>query len=115
MFFTDDRGEGSPVFQCLVETENQSVFSSALRILKDIAPEACKSVKTLLSDTSHTFVNSWKEVINENIVWNVCHWHLERSWSKHIKTPDMLQDIKQLRLFTKETEFFVELAKIRAK
>eukprot|EP00094_Tigriopus_californicus_P011611 TCALIF_11216-PA protein Name:"Protein of unknown function" AED:0.45 eAED:0.45 QI:0/0/0/0.33/1/0.66/3/0/236 len=49
----DDRGEGTPVYQCLVETENQAVFSSALRILNDIAPEACASVKTLLSDTSH--------------------------------------------------------------
>ncbi|XP_059098651.1 uncharacterized protein LOC131892814 isoform X2 [Tigriopus californicus] len=111
----DDRGEGTPVYQCLVETENQAVFSSALRILNDIAPEACASVKTLLSDTSHVFVNSWREVVNPHIVWNVCHWHLEKSWTKNIKTPEMLQDIKRLRLLTKEQDFFLELTSIHEK
>ncbi|TRY79252.1 hypothetical protein TCAL_05814 [Tigriopus californicus] len=98
----DCRGEGSPVFQALVENENQVFFSVTLKIVQHIAPTACMNVKTLLSDTSRTFVNSWREVINPNVLWSVCHWHLEKNWTKRIKNPEMLQDIKGLRHLAEE-------------
>ncbi|XP_059098236.1 uncharacterized protein LOC131892399 [Tigriopus californicus] len=111
----DRRGEGSPVFQALVENENQIVFSVALRVLNSIAPDACENVKTVLSDTSHTFINSWKEIINPNVLWSVCHWHLEKNWAKKIKNSDMLKDIKSLRLMAELGPFTQRLLNIQSK
>lgn len=111
----DSRGEGSPIFQCLVETENQLIFSAALRILKSLVPEACQKTKVLLSDLSHTFINAWKEVINPNIMWSPCLWHLEKSWTRHIQNSEMLQEIKYLRQFAREEDFLREASRIKAK
>ncbi|TRY75488.1 hypothetical protein TCAL_14550 [Tigriopus californicus] len=41
----DARGEGTPVFQCLMETENKAVFSVALKTLQSVAPNACTNVR----------------------------------------------------------------------
>lgn len=116
----DNRGEGTPVFQCLVENENKAIFSVALKVLKDLVPEACSRVKCLLSDTSHTFINAWEDVVGPVIdhgpvQWSVCHWHLEKNWTKHIKEPEMLQEIKGLRLIVKEDEFYERFESIKEK
>lgn len=111
----DSRSEGSPAFQCLVENENKSVFSDALRVLNALAPDACSNVKVLLSDSSHTFINSWRAVANSNVTWSACHWHLERSWAKHIKNPQMYQDIKNLRYITRSQDFSMEWTRIKTK
>lgn len=111
----DSRGEGSPIFQCLVESENQKIFSSALRILKSLAPEACSQTRVLLTDLSHTFINSWREVINPDVTWSPCHWHLERSWARHIQNSRILSEIKNLRRIANREDFLNEASKIKMK
>lgn len=111
----DSRGEGTPVFQCLMESESKALFSCALKVLQSVSPEACSNVKCILSDTSRTFINAWRETINPNVVWSVCHWHLEKNWAKHIKNTEMYQEIKNLRYITSEEEFMIKLESIREK
>lgn len=93
----------------------QVFFSAALKVLKAIAPHACANVKVVLSDTSHTFIDSWKEVIDQNVIWSVCHWHLERSWAKKIKNTEMFQDIKSLRQIAELAPFSQKLMEIQSK
>ncbi len=78
LVFIDARGEGAPAFQCLVESENEVGISAALRVLKKIAPEACRATRVLLTDISHVFVNSWKSVINSNVKISISGWHLQK-------------------------------------
>ncbi|XP_059097457.1 uncharacterized protein LOC131891806 [Tigriopus californicus] len=109
------RGEGIPVFQCLVQSENQAVFSVALQVLKSKVPHACAQVKILLSDTSHSFINAWRDAINSNVLWSVCHWHLEKSWTRKFTHNDMLNDIKGLRQIGGQDQFTTELLRIQTK
>lgn len=109
----DSRGEGTPVFQCLMESENKALFSVALSVFQSLAPDVCSEVRCILSDTSCTFINAWRETINVDVIWSVCHWHLEKSWSKHIKNPEMYREVKNLRYISSEAEFMVELEKLK--
>lgn len=113
VFFVDSRGEGTPVFQCLMESENKALFSVALSVFQSLAPDVCSEVRCILSDTSCTFINAWRETINVDVIWSVCHWHLEKSWSKHIKNPEMYREVKNLRYISSEAEFMVELEKLK--
>ncbi|XP_059098314.1 uncharacterized protein LOC131892448 [Tigriopus californicus] len=58
----DSRGEGSPIFQSLVETENQIVFSVALNMLKSLAPVACLQAQVLFDDEELKFHHNGKEI-----------------------------------------------------
>ncbi len=71
-------GEGSPVFQCLIETENSTVFSAASQILQQLAPGTVQKVRVVLTDTSKSFSNIWKSVISAEAFHVLCKWQIEK-------------------------------------
>ncbi len=100
LIFSDSHGEGIPVFQVLAESENQEVFSSMLKTFKDLAPDAWRAVHVITTDAPRTFIIAWHQVVNVDVQWRVCHWHLKRAWTKHIQNPQMLSEIKSLRFIS---------------
>ena len=89
LFFTvmtfDERGAGVPIMMNIVKEESKELIMPALEVLKKLAPEACKRVTTVTSDLNHASVNAWKAVINDQVTWVPCAWHMDRALDIHGK------------------------------
>jgi hypothetical protein len=82
----DERGTNVDVFQAMISTENEDQVTSALKIMKSMEPEACSNVDTLTSDLNRATVNSFKDVINPNVNFVTCGWHVKAT----IEIPESL-------------------------
>lgn len=80
----DCRDEASPVFQCLIESENSAVLEVAFSILKKLEPEACDQVRVIITDCAKAFINAWRKSCGSNAKHITCAWHLHRAWAKTI-------------------------------
>jgi hypothetical protein len=103
----DERGTNVDVFQAMISTENEDQVTSALKIMKSMEPEACSNVDTLTSDLNRAHVNSFKDVINPNVNFVACGWHVEKAWKKRLSShcKPLLQAIRKLKLQPDVTKF----------
>lgn len=108
LIISDSRGEGTPIMQVIAESESVSVLTPAFRILKELAPEAMRSVKAMVSDLNHAFINAWQKASPELPIQHVaCSWHLLQAWRKNLLPhhKELYEKLCQLQLLMDEREF----------
>ena len=104
----DDQGAGIPVAHALVPEEKEEAISPALKIIKELEPEAAARVQVVATDLAKSFLNSFQKVVNDKVKWVPCAWHLERAWRKNLQksVPKLYKDLQALRLDMSSEEDF---------
>ena len=105
----DSRGAGLPIMHYLVESESNSSVKPALQSLALLEPEACQRTKTCASDLNPVFIKQARSIINPNLRFIPCAWHIDRRWAarmKHLKP--MLKEVRDLRQETDIQEFWAK-------
>ena len=88
-----------------MDSENEEGIKEMLKILKSEEPEACSKTQYVMTDLAKSFYNAWLSVIGPDASHASCSWHIERAWEKNIKIGSLLDQMKEMRVVAKETEF----------
>ena len=91
--------------QALMGSENEAGMREMLKILKREEPEASGKTEMVMTDLARAFYNAWLAIIGPKAKHCNCVWHVDRSWEKNIKIEELLSQLKELRVVTKEDEF----------
>ena len=110
--FLDKRGEGIPIMQNLVESENQEVLETIFLHLKQLCPLPSSKVQIMISDLARSFQNAWKAVFGQSTQHVSCSWHFEKAMDINIKPSALLSRIKKLRTITDKKEFELQFSKL---
>lgn len=113
---SDARGEGVPVFQIIAESESAEVLKPAFKVLNELAPEAVKKVKVLMSDLAGAFPKAWQESFpNSDCRVVKCAWHLENAWKRQLlpQNAELYQCLRRLRKIPDENDFWIHFYKLK--
>ena len=110
--------------QTIVNTENEKSIIPAFAKLKEIDPVSCSKVQVLISDASRSFLNAWESVFGTGVMHLVCSWHIEKNWTKQIRSKmlteeseseSLLTELKNLRRVATESEFLMRYKRMKEK
>lgn len=91
--------------QATMESENEAGMKEMLKILKREEPEPCTKTEMVMTDLARAFYNAWLAIMGPKAMHCNCLWHVDRAWEKNIKVDQLLLQLKELRVLTKEEEF----------
>ena len=84
LFVIDDYGEGCPVAWCISNHESKIILRNFFLAVK----QNCEEIKPcwFMSDDAPQYFDAWTSVFGSNAKKLLCKWHVDRSWTRNLKT-----------------------------